>query len=82
MVSWQLQDAKARLSELIRSLRDTGPQAITVHGRPTAVVLSPDDYARLTAGRPGFVDFVRQSPLAGAGVAVRRDPSGTRPTRL
>ena len=40
MSSWQLQEAKARLSELVKSAEHEGPQEITVHGRPAAVVLS------------------------------------------
>ncbi|MYL02036.1 MAG: type II toxin-antitoxin system Phd/YefM family antitoxin, partial [Gammaproteobacteria bacterium] len=40
---WQVQEAKARFSELVRSA-DSGPQTITVHGRRAAVVLSADDY--------------------------------------
>jgi len=36
MHAWQLQDAKARFSELLRSAASDGPQAITVRGRTTA----------------------------------------------
>jgi prevent-host-death family protein len=45
MHEWQLQDAKNRFSELIRRARDEGPQAVSVHGRPAAMVLSADAYA-------------------------------------
>ena len=38
MPTWQLQEAKARFSELMRGTV-TGPQTITVHGRRAAVVL-------------------------------------------
>ena len=44
---WQLQEAKARLSELVKSAQQKGPQQITVHGKPAAVVLSCTDYDRL-----------------------------------
>ena len=40
MASWQLQEAKARLSELVKSAEQDGPQEITVHGRAAAVVVS------------------------------------------
>jgi prevent-host-death family protein len=51
---WQLQDAKARLSEVIaRACRD-GPQTITRHGSERAVVLSIEDYRSLIARKPDF----------------------------
>jgi prevent-host-death family protein len=47
---WALQDAKARLSELVRDAANE-PQHITVRGEATAVVISEDEYRRL-AGKP------------------------------
>jgi prevent-host-death family protein len=38
MQTWQLQEAKAHLSEAVRDAERAGPQQITVHGRPEAVV--------------------------------------------
>jgi prevent-host-death family protein len=39
---WQLQEAKARLSELVRRAVDEGPQHVSIRGEPAAVVLSED----------------------------------------
>jgi prevent-host-death family protein len=44
---WKLEDAKARLSELVRQAREHGPQRVTVRGQDAVVVLSVDEYARL-----------------------------------
>lgn len=45
---WQLQEAKNKLSQLIK-IADSGvPQFISVHGRNTAVLLSFHEYQRLT----------------------------------
>jgi prevent-host-death family protein len=41
-----LQEAKARLSELIRRARTEGPQTITVHGEEVAVVQDSETYRR------------------------------------
>jgi antitoxin Phd len=82
MKQWQLQEAKARLSELIKSVGDEGPQEITVHGKPAAVVLSPGEYERLTDARPGFVAFLRGSPLVGVKLQATRPGGKTRPVRL
>jgi prevent-host-death family protein len=77
-MSWQLQDAKARLSEVVKLAQQEGPQSITVHGKPAAVVLSPSDYRRLVAERPPFLEFIRRSPLAGSGVRTERNRSPAR----
>lgn len=75
MHAWQVQDAKARFSELLRSVTREGPQAITVRGRTAAVVISQEDYERLRGRKPSLTEFMRTSPLAGAGIEVERDGS-------
>jgi prevent-host-death family protein len=60
-MSWQLQQAKARLSEVIRRAGQEGPQVITQHGKDAAVLLSIEDYRRL-AKVPSFVDFLLGEP--------------------
>jgi antitoxin Phd len=54
MAWWQIQEAKARLSELIERARTEGPQTITRRGAARAVVLSIDDYRALAAHKPDF----------------------------
>ena len=45
---WQIQEAKNKLSQLIK-IADSGvPQFISVHGKNAAVILSCHDYQRLT----------------------------------
>ncbi|MCY3605847.1 MAG: type II toxin-antitoxin system Phd/YefM family antitoxin [Gammaproteobacteria bacterium] len=81
--NWQVQEAKARFSELVRSA-DSGPQTITVHGRRAAVVLSADDYDRLKdkRGKRALTEFLRDSPLAGVKLDLERDRSLPRKSRL
>ncbi|MGH6949259.1 MAG: type II toxin-antitoxin system prevent-host-death family antitoxin [Vitreimonas sp.] len=43
MATWQLQTAKARLSELLRAVRDEGPQTISVRGNEEFVVMRKAD---------------------------------------
>ena len=68
---WQLQEAKARLSEVIKKAAKEGPQKITVHGEPTAVVISSEEYERLKHPKGSFVKFMRRSPLYGLEVRLR-----------
>ena len=44
---WQLQEAKNKLSQLVKEAKKGHPQYITVHGRNTAVVISAQEYERL-----------------------------------
>ena len=74
MFAWKMETAKARLSELLRHAREQGPQRITVRGQDAAVVLSIQDYDRLTrsqhadnwvdrfrAGFTGEIDLTRDT---------------------
>lgn len=83
MHTWQMQEAKSRLSEVVKDAEREGPQEITVHARPVAVVLSRADYDRLAGTGESLVAFMRRSPLAGAeDLDFARDQSLTRETAL
>jgi prevent-host-death family protein len=56
--NWQLWDAKARFNELIKKAREQGPQHISVRGKPAVVVVSEEEFARLTSGHPSIVDHL------------------------
>lgn len=66
MKTWQVQEAKAHFSELLRASDTAGPQAITWHGQQVAVLVSQADYERLTGSAQSLVSFMRYSPLFGA----------------
>ena len=72
-MSWQLQDAKNKLSQVLQQAKSSGPQVITVRGRETAVVLSTEDYQHLLQQNNGnIVDFFQQSPWADIDIDVSR----------
>jgi len=60
---WQLQEAKNRLSQVVDQALHDGPQTITLRGKPSAVVVSFEEYRKLTMPRTGLSQFFRQSPL-------------------
>ncbi|MCL4492065.1 MAG: type II toxin-antitoxin system Phd/YefM family antitoxin [Nitrospirae bacterium] len=78
MRTWQLQEAKARLTEVIKQASKEGPQTITMRGEPTAVVISKDEYERLKRPKGSFVEFMRKSPLYGADLDLERKQTPTR----
>lgn len=59
--TWPLQDAKNKLSELIDTVLRQGAQTITRHGKPVAVVVSAEAYARLQPAET-LVDILRDCP--------------------
>ena len=59
---WQVQEAKQRFSALVRQALEEGPQTVTRHGEEVVVVLSAQEYRRLTGGRRAFRDFLLAGP--------------------
>lgn len=82
MREWALQDAKARLSELVRLAMEHEPQEITLRGEPAVVVMAREDYDRMTHKRQSFVDLIRNSPLMDSDIDLSREPSMTRDIEL
>lgn len=58
---WQLQEAKNKLSQVVH-LAEEKAQYITVHGKPTVVVMSIREYEALTRPNTTLVDFLQNSP--------------------
>ena len=63
---WRLQDAKARLSEVVREAQTHGPQRVTLHGRDAVVVVGAAEFDRMQQPLTGrdIVAALRRSPLA------------------
>ncbi|MGE3073435.1 MAG: type II toxin-antitoxin system Phd/YefM family antitoxin [Dehalococcoidia bacterium] len=50
---WQLQEAKNKLSEVVRRAREEGPQTITVRGEDAVVVMDAEGFSQYeSAKRP------------------------------
>jgi prevent-host-death family protein len=79
---WQLQEAKNRLSQVVDSARHEGPQTITLRGKPAAVVVSFEEYRKLTLPRTGLSQFFRQSPLYSADLDLSRSVDLSREVEL
>ncbi|MDQ3710765.1 MAG: type II toxin-antitoxin system Phd/YefM family antitoxin [Acidobacteriota bacterium] len=59
-------EAKNKLSEVIALAEQGEPQVITKNGREAAVVISYQEFQRLTAKKESLSDFLLNSPLRGA----------------
>ena len=62
---WQLQEAKSNLSQLVKRASNGDAQTVTVHGKATAVVVSAEEYARLTRQRSKLSTALLRPDLAG-----------------
>jgi len=62
MAEWQVQEAKARFSEVVEKARTEGPQTITRHGRERAVLLSIEDYRALLSRQTDVRDLLLGGP--------------------
>jgi prevent-host-death family protein len=78
--TWTLQDAKARLSEVLRRSRTDGPQRVTIHGREEAVILSAHAFRRLLSGQAGqaLVDALQACPHPDFGMALESQRTAAR----
>ena len=79
---WALQDAKNRFSELVDRALSDGPQTVTRHGRKTVIIISADEYGRMTTPQGSFCEFMRKSPLAGAQLDIDRPRDTGRKLKL
>lgn len=72
-----LRDAKASLSATVQQATRGEPTAITVRGRPVAVVVGYDEFLRLKSGEPSLAELLLAYP--GEEGDIERD---RRPARL
>jgi antitoxin Phd len=73
---WQFKEAKCHFSEVVECALKQGAQTITKHGKPTAVVISVEEYRRLRQPKPSLLGLLRSCPedLSGV-VSFRRNPT-------
>jgi len=80
--SWALQDAKNRLSEVVNEALHGEPQVITRRGREAVVVVSVEDFRRLTRGEGDLLAFFQASPLTGEDLDLTREDEPAREVDL
>ena len=76
-MKWQIQEAKARFSEMVERTLKEGPQTVTRHGKPVAVLVKADQYRRLRAGGKTFKALLASAPLHGLEIRRSRERART-----
>ena len=61
--TWQLQEAKARFSELVNEVIEDGYHTITKNGRPVAVVISHEEFEKFKKPKNSLGEFLAESPF-------------------
>ncbi|WP_062268521.1 type II toxin-antitoxin system Phd/YefM family antitoxin [Endozoicomonas arenosclerae] len=61
---WQLQEAKSKFSHIVDRANEHGPQFLTRHGHKAAVVISFEDYQKMSAPEESLSDFLKMPPFA------------------
>ena len=80
--NWQLQEAKAMFSEVVKA-SILKPQIITVHGKETAVLISFGDYQKLACPQQTLFQFLQTSPLRNLDIELpQRQPEEMREVLL
>jgi len=69
---WKLQDAKSRFSELFDRAITEGAQVVSRRGKQKVVVVSKEEYDRLTQPEGSLSEFLLNSPLAGTELNLER----------
>ena len=69
---WKLQDAKSRFSELFDRAITEGAQVVSRRGKQKVVVVSKEEYDRLTRPEGNLSEFLLNSPLAGTELNLER----------
>lgn len=72
-MTWQLQEAKSKFSQIVNLALADGPQFVTRHGEEVVVILSVKDYWAVAGSKPLLLDLLINSPLAGSGLVIERD---------
>jgi prevent-host-death family protein len=70
--TWQLQEAKAKFSSLVKAAQEDGPQFVTKHGEPTVVVVSVETFNQLKP-KSSIVNFFRESPFFEEDLEIERN---------
>lgn len=80
-MSWQLQEAKQRFSQIVQRALDEGPQIVTRRGEEVVVILSATEYERLRGPVPDFKEFLLTLPALD-GLDIRRTDDKARLVEL
>ena len=76
--TWQLQEAKNKLSKVVDDALSQGPQIITRRGVEVVIVIAYEQFKKMTVSEQKLSDFFRSSPFVDEDLDLTRDKSAIR----
>lgn len=80
--TWQLQEAKAKFSQVVERTLTQGAQFITRRGKKAVVLLPYEEYQQIIERKDSLARFLLDSPLAGCEVDIQRQADLPRDIRI
>ncbi len=71
-MTWSIQNAKARFSELVQKTQDDGAQLITKNGHPIAIIMSVKEYDHMKKPKQSLIDFFKEAPFPEIDLPIER----------
>jgi prevent-host-death family protein len=75
-MTWQLQEAKNKLSQVVDLSLSDGPQIISRRGKNTAVVLSYGEYKQITSRKKSVKEAIMAMDLSQLDLTRDKSPTG------
>ena len=69
---WQIQEAKAKFSQVVEEATKRGYQLITKKGEFVAVILSKKEFDKMTKPETTLLDFFKSSPFPEIELDIKR----------
>lgn len=82
MSTWQLQEAKARFSEVVQSAVENGPQIITRRGVNTAVIVPFAEWERAQGAKRSLLQVLQSGPQFDLQIPPRGQMRSRKPGKL
>lgn len=70
--TWQIQEAKAKFSQVVEEATKKGYQVITKNGVPVVVMLSKEEFDKMSKPRTSLLDFFRAAPCQDVDLDIQR----------
>jgi antitoxin Phd len=70
--TWQIQEAKAKFSEVIEEASRKGYQTITKRGEPIAIIISKREFDKITQSDGSLLEFFMSAPFSDIELDIQR----------
>ena len=78
MRTWQVQEARRQFRQLFDDAVEKGPQRVSRHGKGAVIVLSEEEWGRLSEAVPSFGELIACCPIEPRDLRPRRQARASR----